>query len=226
MILLAAFAAAAAVQAGTSGAQPSPDVMQLTPAIMSADVGTVVPHHGPDAPSQISANADSTPTEAQLTSEHASRQAPKQLSVDPRDAKGSPPLSKPSDGRTAAVERVGGSDHCDPAIPAARQPSECKQVIESRADDYTRPSPTELSPEQKLLIDQHFREQGQDLTEAAQRLAKSGEADDSTESMGIAAIVLQQSAPAPEEPDKQKDPAADAAAQAVMQIISQLPPQN
>jgi hypothetical protein len=136
------------------------------------------------------------------------------------------PLSKPSDGRTGAIDRVAGSDRCDPATPAARQPEACKQVIESRADDYTRPSPTELSPEQELLIDQHLREQGQDLTEAAQRLAKSGEADDSIESMGIAAIVLQQSAPPQEEPEKPKDPAADAAAQAVMQIISQLPPQN
>lgn len=224
MILLAAFAAAAAIQAGTVVAQP--DVMQLSPAIMSVDVGTVDPKHTPDAPSQISADGDSTPAEAQLTSRRASRQAPKQLSVDPRDAKGPPPLSKPSDGRTGAIDRVAGSDRCDPATPAARQPEACKQVIESRADDYTRPSPTELSPEQKLLIDQHLREQGRDLTEAAQRLAKSGEADDSTESMGIAAIVLQQSAPPQEEPEKPKDPAADAAAHAVMQIISQLPPQN
>jgi hypothetical protein len=148
------------------------------------------------------------------------------LSADPRDARGSPALSKPSDGRTAAVEHVIGDDRCDAAIPAARQPEACKKVIETRADDYTRPSPTELSPEQKLLIDQQLREETQDVTDAARKLAKSGEADDSTESMGIAAIVLRQSAPPPEEPDKSKDPATDPVAQAVIQMISQLPPQR
>lgn len=225
-MILAALVAAAAVQAGPVVAQQAPDVMQLTPAILSAEVESPAPQHSSEAPSQISANSDSTPGETQLTSKHASRQEPKQLSADPRDAKGAPAISKPSDGRTAAVELVNGDDRCDPAVPAARQPEACKKVIETRADDYTRPSPTELSPEQKLLIDQQLREQTDGVTEAAQKLAKSGEADDSTESMGIAAIVLRQSAPPPEEPDKQKDPATDAAAQAVIQAITQLPPQN
>jgi hypothetical protein len=225
LIIMAALVAAA-VQAGPVVAQTSPDVMQLTPAILSAEVESPAPQHSSEAAPQISGNADSSPAEAQLTNKHASRQAPKQLSTDPRDAKGAPAISKPSDGRTAAVELVEGDDRCDPAVPAARQPEACKKVIETRADDYTRPSPTELSPEQKLLIDQQLREETEGVTEAAQKLAKSGEADDSTESMGIAAIVLRQSAPPPEEPDKQKDPTADAAAQAVIQAITQLPPQN
>lgn len=225
MIGLAAFVAAA-VQAGPAPPQETPDVMQLTPAIMSAEIDTVAPQHTTEAPSQISANSDSKPGETQLTSKRASRQQPKQLSTDPLDAKGAPAISKPSDGRTAAVELVNGDDRCDPAVPAARQPEACKKVIETRADDYTRPSPTELSPEQKLLIDQQLREQTDGVAEAAQKLAKSGEADDSTESMGIAAIVLRQSAPPPEEPDKQKDPAQDAAAQAAIQAISQALPQN
>ena len=225
MTILAAIVAAA-VQAGPVVAQTTPDVMQLTPAILSAEVESPAPQHSTEAAPQVSGNADSTPGEEQLTSKHASRQEPKQLSVDPRDAKGPPPLSKPSEGRTAAVDLVEGRDRCDPAVPAARQPETCKKVIETRADDYTRPSPTELSPEQKLLIDQQLREETEGVTEAAQKLAKSGEADDSTESMGIAAIVLRQSAPPPEEADKQKDPATDAAAQAIIQAISQLPPQN
>jgi hypothetical protein len=94
-------------------------------------------------------------------------------------------------------------------------------VIENRAAEYTRPSPTRLSPEQKLLIDQQL----QAREEAGRRLASSGQVDGSLEGMGIASIVLDQST-RPREPEKKDaDPQSDAGVQAILTILNQPPPQ-
>lgn len=99
-------------------------------------------------------------------------------------------------------------------------------MIESRADDYSRPSPTQLSPEQKLMLNQQLQAAGDDVAGATRRLASSGETDNSIESLGIAAIVLGQDQPQ-QKPVKVEEPAADPAVQAVLQILSSIPlPQN
>ena len=210
-----------ALLAGTSAtAQPADQVGGQSPAV---DVGTPPPTRSTEAPPQISANSDSTAAEMQLTSARASHQPTAQLSNGGPNADAPEGLSHPAEGRTAAIERVNGTDRCDPAVPREKRTEECRKVIESRADDYARPAPTELSPEQKLLI---AREWGPGAAEAAaNRLAKSGSAEGTADSLGIAAIVLRQAQPAKQDDQKQEDDAASTnpAVQAIIQILTQTP---
>jgi hypothetical protein len=206
-------------------AQPAPDVAQVAGQSEAVDVGTPPAARTTEAPAQISDDAESTPAEAQLTSARASHQQTMQLSKDGRSAQAPEGLSRPAEGRTAVVERVTGTDRCDPAIPKEKQSEVCKKVIETRADEYQRPDPTELSPEQKLLLAEQWGPGAVDAAEAANRLAKSGSADNSMDSLGVASIVLNQNQ-TDQEPEKKDDSAVDAATQAIIQAITQTPPQN
>lgn len=177
-----------------------------------------------EAPEQISAGPDSSAHEAQLTGAEASRQEPKQLTAAKPSAEPPLPLSRPSDGRNPRVERVEGSDRCDPAIPESKRTPECKKVIETRADEFAQPQRAELTPEQHLLIDQQARTEDGDVTDATRRLAATGDADSSPESLAIATIVLHQPAPEPQAPpEKQEDPTTQAAVQALLQVLTQTP---
>ncbi|HET7605828.1 MAG TPA: hypothetical protein VFK28_07145 [Sphingomicrobium sp.] len=225
--------AALAVPAAAS-AQTLPEVPQISTPVQSRDLGTTREARTSDAPQQLSHPADSTMRESQLSPSSASQQQPTQVSTAARNAQ-SPqvstaarnaqppqPLSSPSQGRTGAIERVSGTDRCDPAIPPEKRSDECKQVIETRAAEYARPSRAELSPEQRLLIDQRFRA-GNDVADATRSLAISGEPD-SAQAMGIASIVLdRQNEPQPR-PGKEQDPAADAAIEAIANLLSVTPP--
>lgn len=211
IFLGAAAATAAAGQASAEqAAEPASSVYVGTPSVAK----TV------EAPTQISRKQDSDAAQAQLTSEGASDDATTQLAGPGPSVEASEALSTPSDGRTAGVERVGGSDRCDPANAERMKSAECGKVIETRAGDYSRPSPTELSPEQRLLIAQQW---GPNAPEAAaSRLAKSGSTGDDADGLGIASVVLQQSEPA--KSDEQKpadDPAANPAVQALIQVLTQ-----
>lgn len=224
MRLAAILLCTVAVMSAAALAQPASEVPQVAGHSEAVDVGTPPAQRTTEAPAQISNDAESMAAEAQLTSARASHQQPAQLSSGVPTAQAPEPLSHPSVGRTASVERVGGHDRCDPAIAKAKQSDECKKVIESRADEYQRPSPTELSPEQKLLLAQQWGPRAADAAEAASRLAKSGSPDDTTDSLGIASIVLQQSQPAQQDDKKQEqDPANDPAVQAIIQAITQVP---
>jgi hypothetical protein len=176
---------------------------------------------------QLSTTDDSGPAQTQLTNRRSSRDEPAQLSTGPRTAQGPQELSRPAEGRTAAIERVEGADRCDAAMPKDERSDECKRVIESRAEDYSRAPPTQLSPEQRLLRDQQLETVGNDLTEASRRLASSGTDDNSIESQAIASIVLGQGQePREQQPAKEEDPATAAAAQAVLQMLTVIQPQN
>jgi hypothetical protein len=216
--------AAVVLPAGAAFAQPVTDVAQVSDGKASVRVEPLPIKVSNEAPAQISHSTDRTPAEAQLTNPSAAHQQTTQLSSGPRTARPPQPLSRPADGRTAAVERVAGSDSCDPAVPKEKQSQACKQVIESRADDYTRPHPTELTPEQRLLLDQELEHAGEGVADATRRLATTGETDNSDEAMGIAAIVLRQSGPPSKEPEEPDDPAAKAAVEAIVQIMTQAPP--
>src|SRR3546814_10365041 len=81
---------------------------------------------------------------------------------------------RPSDGRTGAVTPVTGEDRCDAAKQdkdKARQEA-CAKVIETRAAEFTRPDPTILSPEQRLLVDQRLRERSEEHTSELQSLMR------------------------------------------------------
>lgn len=169
---------------------------------------------------QISSpSAPASSDQAQLTPQASSNQQPAQVSKAAPNAQAPQPLSRPEEGRTAAVARVQGKDRCDSAEPARRNSDECKHVIESRAADYERPKGLELSPEQKLLLDQ----EALSAETAGQKLAKSGDPDKSLDAMGIASIVLTQSQP---EESKKPDPdtQTDAAIQSIINVIAGQPP--
>lgn len=212
--------------AGTASpawSQPTPDVAQISNAPASVAVDPVAQATEAAPPAQISRTADSVAGEQQLTTDRASRQQPSQVSRGTRSSEASQPLSRPSEGRTAAVDKVQGDDRCDPAIPAAKRPARCKQVIEARADEFTKSDPTELSPEQKLLLRKEREAAGDDVADATKRLARSGATNDSLTAMGIASIVLnQQQQRKDEKPD---DPEAEAATEAIINFLSLTPPQ-
>lgn len=217
--------ASAALLAGAAIAQPASDVPQIPDQSKSVATDEATPALTTEAPQQISSRNDDSTAQTQLTNARASRQEASQLSSGVRTVQAAPPLSRPSDGRTAAIDRVEGKDRCDAAIPANKQTEDCKKVLETRADDYARPAPQELSPEQRLLLDQQLQGAGEPLADATHRLATSGVPDNSTDSMGIAAIVLKQSEPQPSDKDKKQDPATEAAVQAIVQFVTQTPPQ-
>jgi hypothetical protein len=222
-LLLAGGLGAAA--GGAAWAQRGQEVLQISDPSAQSVLVDPVPGEAAAAapPAQISAPADSSAREQQLTTGPASHQPPSQVAKGQRTAEPSQPLSLPADGRTAAVDRVQGKDRCDPATPAAKRSPECSQVIEARADEYSRPEPTELSPEQKLLLREEREGAGEDVADATKRLATSGETSDSLTAMGIASIVLDQQQQQRKE-QKPGDADAEAATQAMVNFLSLTPP--
>lgn len=150
----------------------------------------------------------------QLTVEPRQARSPEQLYRGGKTAQPSEPLSRPSEGRTAAVARVFGDDRCnhpqtDPAVVAA-----CARAIENRAAEFSRTEAPELSAEQRLLVDQRLRQVPMNARNAARRLAEDG-APDTLEGQSVASIALQ---PPPGDPrvPAAGEPALSAETQAVI----------
>lgn len=198
------------------------------PQIMSAAPGDTAPEQIQqqqrlgETQSQLSGAADSRLHQRQLTTVGESDERTAQVSSGPRNAQAPDPLSTPEQGRTAAIAAVEGKDRCDPANAADKKLPECKHVIETRSAEFTRASPTELSPEQKLLIDQQMLARESDLLTVTRRLASSGDPN-SIQGMGVASVVLTQNRP--EEPKKpDHDAQTDAAIQAIVTVLGIQPP--
>ena len=102
------------------------------------------------------------------------------------------------------MERVAGADQCDPADPR-RSRAKCATVIENRASEFARPNVNELSPEQRLLLEQEIREGALNAQGAARRLAVTGRADASLEAMGVAATALRPAEESRQEPEANED---------------------
>jgi hypothetical protein len=204
--------------------QAAPDALQVSGRAQSIDVAARTAGPTAEAPTQISTEADSRPTAMQLTSARGSLQPTNQLSSASRTAEPPPSLSHPADGRTTAVERVTGADACDPEAAKASRSDLCANVIESRAEEYAREQPPELSPEQRLLIDQQWGPGAADVAETARRLARAGVPDGSTDSLGIAATVLQPPQSAGGEDDKSNNAAGNPMVQAIIQMMTEAPP--
>lgn len=171
-----------------------------------------------EAPDQLGSSNESTSATSQLSGKATSAAPAQQVSTAPRDARPPQPLSRPSDGRTAAVEAVRGEDRCD-AARTDQNRTQCAEVIENRAAQFSRREAPVLSPEQKLLADQRTRESAADFEQAARRLAKSGETDNSLESLGIASVVLGSPAAPPKKREEPDDPAKSEATQAIINAI-------
>jgi hypothetical protein len=216
----------AAVATSPAGAQDQQvDVPQISASSSLAPPAEPVAQRTAQALQQLSSGDDSRPAERQVTAAGSSNEQPSQVATRTRNAQPPQPLSTPQQGRTAAVDPVHGHDRCDPADSKQSKTLQCRKVIENRAAEYTRPSPTRLSPEQKLLIDQQLLASEASLAGATHRLATSGNVDQSLETMGIASVVLDQSSK-PKDPEKKEDdPKSDAAVQAILTILNQPPPQ-
>ena len=170
------------------------------------------------APSpQLTSGSESRAPAPQLTKESRTAPQPTQLYKGGRTAQPSQPLSRPSDGRTAAVDRVGGKDRCDPASDRAPR-DKCAEVIENRSAEFARKEPQPLSPEQRIIAEQQSRERALTVDSAARRLAVSGEDADSIEAQGVASVVLRR--PPEETRNKPKDqPLAADQLQAIVNAI-------
>jgi hypothetical protein len=176
-----------------------------------------------DSPRQLSGVEDSRPRQRQLTTVDESDERTAQVSSEPRNAQAPEPLSTQEQGRTAAVAPVEGKDRCDAANPRDSKLPECRHVIETRSAEFTRPSPTELSPEQKLLIDQQLLARESNLSTVTRRLADTGDPN-SIEAMGVASVALTQNRP--DEPKKpEQDAQTEAAIQAIVTVLGGQPPQ-
>ena len=111
-------------------------------------------------PPQLTAEKESSSPAEQLTSELRPSPAAAQIYKGRKTAQPSEPLSRPADGRTAAIERVEGKDRCDPAAKSRKTSSKCDSVIETRAAEFSRPDTTPLSPEQRIIIQQQLWDRG------------------------------------------------------------------
>ena len=186
MLLLLASSTAAAAQTG------DPSIDQISSASPSVELGMnrVDDPQATAAPAQLASGIDSNPATPQVTPERRSARTPEQLSKGGKTAQAPQPLSNPSDGRQSAVERVAGADQCDPADPK-RSRAKCAKVIENRAAEFARSNPNELSPEQRILLEQELRESTLDQQRAVRKLATTGRVDDASfEAMGVAAVAL------------------------------------
>jgi hypothetical protein len=170
-----------------------------------------------EAPPQLTGEKQSSAEPAQLTAGPRTVASSPQLSSGGRTALPSPPLSSTQDGRTAAVDRVKGEDRCDPRAQTKENAIKCAAVIENRASTFKGHEPAELSPEQKIILEQTALEK-KDLDSAARRLASTGNDADSIEAQGVAFVVLRP--PASEEEKPPEKPSEAEAAAAVNAILN------
>lgn len=162
---------------------------QLSPS--RVDGGAAAQGVGQLSPARGAVGTSSGTAQPQLTREGRNVRADGQLYRGGRTAQGAEPLSRPADGRTGAIARVGGSDRCDRAQTDAAVIRACARAIETRSGEFAKPQAVALSPEQRLLVDQPLRE-GQDTTRSAsRRLAGEGQAE-TLEEQSVASVALRQ----------------------------------
>lgn len=135
---------------------------------------------------------------AQVGRSVRSTAAPRQLAPEERSARASEPLSNPGQSRPAGTERLAGRDACDPGRDGPT-PDVCDRPIETRAQQFARPDPTKLSPEQRLLVDQRLRESASVLL-ATRRPADWADMPDNQDAQAVASAVLDPPGVAREEP--------------------------
>ena len=180
------------------------------------------------AAAQANANADQvTSTEqgrqplAQLERANRSAAAAPQLMPARPNAQAPFPLSSSKDSRPRAAERLAGTDRCDQKNQSKEMADKCAAIIENRAAAFVRPEAPELSPEQKIIIEQSEMAK-KDLEAAARRLANTGDDMDSIEAQGVAFVVLK---PVVREEEKPEDKPSEDEAAAINAILNPGPPQ-
>jgi len=180
------------------------------------------------APEQLSGDGERQPV-AQLTTPADAEASPgPQLSSGNRSAAAPAALSSRDEGRPAPVVRLDGHDRCDPANEE-RPDIACADAIENRAAEFTRPDPTELTPEQRLLIAQRAQDVLAGADNAAKRIGRNDVDPDDAGAQGLASIVLPDppSAPSgrpskPEQESTSGTPVPDLV-QTITQLLQQQP---
>jgi len=161
----------------------------------------------PSAIPQIASPAeDDQERVRQLTDPANSTTASRQLSDGKRSANAAAPLSSPAQGKPEGVVRLEGNDRCDPDSPQANTPA-CAHAIEKRAAEFTRPSPTELTPEQRLLIRQNATASEPTIQSTLRRIGRNDVDADDPDAQSVASIVLETAPPPPTPPAP--DPTSD-----------------
>lgn len=189
--------------AGAGATPPTVAVEQLSGSARDATVGQARQTSDRTGAAQLTARGPQ-PAAPQLVRREAGGPGVAQLPGGPRSAQAGEPLTSRAEGRRTQAERIGGHDRCDPKAKPPRDGSLCATVIEQRAEDYRRPSPTELSPEQKLLADRRLaaeKKQGDRLIRDIGRDPAAGDED----TQAIASVVLG-TAPASPSPPPQEAP--------------------
>jgi hypothetical protein len=194
--------------------QSLPDMPQISRPRAPLPSAPVAPRTG-EAPPQLTREEQGSAGPTQLTVGPRTVASSPQLATGARTALPSPPLSSTRDGRTAAVDRVKGEDRCDPRAQTQENAVKCAAVIENRASAFKSHEPAELSPEQKIILEQTALEK-KDLDSAARRLASTGNDADSIEAQGVAFVVLR---PAAREEEKPADKPSEAEAAAAINAI-------
>lgn len=199
LILLVVPAALLTPQAGAQdtrtavdqiGTGPAGPVQQISTG--SRQIPATVPLSPPTTASspQLSSNSERAPPSPQLTSELRGVRGAAQLYTGGPTAQPPEPLSRLSEGRVATVAPVSGNDRCDPAAASdPRIAKVCAAVIENRAAEFKSPEPPELSPEQRLAIEQRARNASA-TRDASRRLADVGLDPGSIEAQGVASFVF------------------------------------
>ena len=211
------WAAIAAIAMQQSGSIAVDQVSRDAPIVQVA----VAPPTG-EAPNQLSSKSQSRSTSPQLVSGPPSAAPGQQLSPVTPSAHPPAPLSSRSDGRPKPAERISGNDRCDPQGGAASREAACDQIIEKRASAFKGSEAPELSPEEKILLEQSELER-KSYEAAARRLATTGDDAESQESQGVAFVVLRP--PVREEQEKPEDKPTDSEAAAVINAILYPAPQ-
>lgn len=176
------------------------------------------------APPQLTKEAPGVSPAPQLTKERGTNALSAQVYRGPRTAEPAQSLSRPADGRTAAVERVGGKDRCDPAETKAPSNNSCSKVIETRAAEFARPDPAILSPEQRILMEQQLRERSASISGASRRLATTGDGANTMAGQEVASIVLGRSSDAADKKEKpEESPQLSEEAAAIVNAIVNQP---
>lgn len=206
------------VQIPGAAAISSPSTQQLSPSRLDGGPSTQAVGQLATDPARARNSVRSAP--AQLTREGREVRSVDQLYRGGRSAQGAEPLSRPSDGRTGAVARVGGSDRCDRAQTDPAVIRACASAIETRPGEFAKPQAVSLSPEQRLLVDQPSPD-GQDTNRtASRRLAGEGQAE-TLEEQSVASVALRQGNPVgrPTAPDAASLPVLSAEAQAFVNAL-------
>jgi len=172
---------------------------------------------GTDAPAQISSSGQSTGALPQL-SPRSDRRSTQQLYRGGPTAEPTEALSRPSEGRTAAVSRVEGEDRCDPAEGRQRASSACARVIETRSAEFVR-TESVLSPEQRLLIEQRNQTMMGDQGAARRLAGRAGGNPDDLEDQSIASVALGPGAPAARSQEGEQPAELSAETRAMVEAI-------